>query len=170
MEHRQPFNFIDSENFIIKNNIPYFYFPGNSYRDKLKNGLSLEYMVCLENTKLENEETVKTTEDNKINLQKTNTIDYEDSYSGLVGKNKYRQGYSGKENNKIRKPKTKKINIKLRGYSDKLFYIKQHTVVTTRDDEFQDEKYNVDDNSLYDNDYDHETAAEFYRDYDLLWH
>ena len=39
-----PNGFSDSENIIIHNNVPYFYYNGNTYKDKLKNGLSLEYV------------------------------------------------------------------------------------------------------------------------------
>ena len=37
-----PTGFSDSQNIIIKNNVPCYYYTGSSYFEKLKNGLSLE--------------------------------------------------------------------------------------------------------------------------------
>ena len=40
-------NFIDSNTIVIRNNIPYYYVTGTSYLDRLKNGISLDYMFEL---------------------------------------------------------------------------------------------------------------------------
>ena len=39
-----PTGFSDSENIIIIDNVPYFHYTSSTYKDKLKNGLSLEYV------------------------------------------------------------------------------------------------------------------------------
>jgi hypothetical protein len=40
---------MDSQMFVIKNGIPKYYYTGTSYLEKLKNGLSLDYVFELEN-------------------------------------------------------------------------------------------------------------------------
>ena len=40
----QPKGFRDSENIIIIDNVPHFSYNGVTYKDKLKNGLSFEYV------------------------------------------------------------------------------------------------------------------------------
>ena len=44
-----PEGFSDSEHIVIRNNEPFFYYSGNSYKERLKDGTSLEHMFQMEN-------------------------------------------------------------------------------------------------------------------------
>lgn len=127
-----PRGFKDSENIIIINSVPYFHYTGLSYKDKVKNGLSLEYVFQIEdivpmiNHDEFNEEVVQTNEA-KENL---NFIDYEENYEFYQQKEFQARGVIRKVNwsrcKKRQSRNTKKNYIKLNGYNDKLFVIEQN--------------------------------------------
>jgi len=76
----QPTGFKDSENIIIINKIPYFRYTGSTYKDKLKNGLSLEYVFQQEDMipNMDEESNVEIEENRSI--QNLEAIDYEENY------------------------------------------------------------------------------------------
>lgn len=151
----QPLGFSDSENIVIVNKTPYFYYIGTTYKEKLKNGLSLEYVFEQEDvtfTKcIRNEKVVQ-------NIPKTNPIYYEDEYD----ENKYQIRHKRK-NKKVRSKKSpakkyKKTSIKKDGYKYKLFVIDQHLpeIIPLCDDDVSaqtDYDYQFNDNDNYDPDY-----------------
>jgi hypothetical protein len=49
-------DFMDSQNIIIINDVPYFSFKGNSYLEKLKNGLSLDVVFLMEDSAVQPKE------------------------------------------------------------------------------------------------------------------
>ena len=126
----QPTGFIDSANIVIINDSPYYRYNGSSYKDKLKNGLSLDYVLDLQNSvPIEDDERVeevKPDDNNNINVE---FKDYEDNYGfyeqkefqtmGLVKKGKYLPFKKRKARN------MKKNNNKIKGYEYKLFNIEQ---------------------------------------------
>ena len=65
----QPTEFLDGNNIIIIEDIPYYRYTGVTYKEKLKNGLSFDYVFgleyCLPNT--ENEDNIDNKENNIIN-------------------------------------------------------------------------------------------------------
>ena len=126
----QPKGFSDSENIIIMNNIPYFHYNGLTYKDKLKNGLSLEEVFQQEDMfptiKDENIEEVKNYKSN-INL---NLIDYEKNYGFYERKEFEINGFNRKGKclplKKREARNKKKSSIRVNGYTDKLFAIEQN--------------------------------------------
>lgn len=126
----QPTAFSDGKNIIIRNNIPYFLYTGSTYKDKLKNGLSLEYVFEQEDMNpIEYEEVFKEVklDDTRVNLD---FMDYEENYhfyeqkelqtQGLMRKGKWLPFKKGVSRN------TKKNSNRLDGYVDKLFNIEQN--------------------------------------------
>ena len=124
-----PTGFSDSENIIIIDNVPYFHYTSSTYKDKLKNGLSLEYVFEQEYMiPIAYEEVVEAVEshDTRVNLK---FVDYEEKYEfyeekefqtcGLTRKGNWRQFKNREARN------TKKNSIKINGYTDKLFAIEQ---------------------------------------------
>ena len=125
-----PTGFSDSENIIIIDNVPHFVYTGSTYKDKLKNGLSLEYVFEQEYMiPIAYEEVVEAVEshDTRVNLK---FVDYEEKYEfyeekefqtcGLTRKGNWRQFKNREARN------TKKNSIKINGYTDKLFAIEQN--------------------------------------------
>lgn len=126
----QPTGFKDSENIIIINKIPYFRYTGSTYKDKLKNGLSLEYVFQQEDMiPIMDEQSNVKIEENKF-IQKLESIDYEENYEFYQQKEfesipLARKGkWISFKNRQARN--TKKKNIKSNGYDDKLFVIEQN--------------------------------------------
>lgn len=49
-------DFMDAQNIVIINDVPHFSFKGNSYLEKLKNGLSLDFVFMMEDSAVQPEE------------------------------------------------------------------------------------------------------------------
>ena len=149
MYHPKGFN--DSSNIIIKGNKAFYYYTGNSYLEKFKNGLSLEDKfksdLRIEHNQLMNNEFTNKNKDNKKQEQKVNKINYNDKNcsfefpnerKGKINKSKIRQNYKvndqddeykecSKKKEKYIK-KIKKNKIRQNGYDDKMFYISQNII------------------------------------------
>lgn len=138
-----PKGFIDSSHIIIKDNRAVYYYTGNSYLEKFKNGLSLEDKFNSDlrieyNQIMNNEFTNKNKNSNKKQEQKINKINYNDkncSYKSpkeRKGKYKCKIMQYNKENNDGKKEKyikkIKKNKIRQNGYDDKMFYISQNII------------------------------------------
>lgn len=76
----QPTEFIDKENIIVIDYVPHYRYTGTTYRDKLKNGLSLDYVFGLQDlVPIEDNEVVEEDElqESGENLK---FADYEENY------------------------------------------------------------------------------------------
>lgn len=151
--------FRDSENIIIRNGIPYFVYTGSSYKDKLKNGLSLEHVFEQEDIiPIVYEEVMKEVEsdNSKENLD---FVDYEEKYEFYEEKEKGDLARKGKwiVFKKRESRNTKKNSIKINGYNDKLFNNDQNLP-----DLFDDHRCDMYDDFRDDN------SIPFYSYYD--WH
>jgi len=126
----QPTAFSDGKNIIIQNGIPYFHDTGTTYKDKLKNGLSLDYVFEQEDMiPIAYEELVEDVEwpNTRVNLE---FIDYEEKYEFYEEKEFQTHSFIRKGNwrqlKKRQARNTKKNSIKINGYTDKLFTIEQN--------------------------------------------
>lgn len=117
-------NFVDSNNFVIINNTPYYKYLTNSYRDKLKNGLSFDYVFLMEDNY--NKLNSSNNYDNHLN-NLIKPIIRNDYYSYNIYEFPLKK--RGKIKNKIKerrnKSKKQKNKIQRNGYYDKLWNRKQ---------------------------------------------
>ena len=138
-------SFIDAQNIIIKDGQPIFYYTGNSYLEKLKNGISLDTILGFESYCLsfyEPKPILKEKErEEDILVESSNTIDnYE--YTEKYDKVSFPKERKGKWNHikNLHNKQFKKNRNKQLGYSDKLFDREQLTL------EEESEEYDYDDN------------------------
>ena len=140
-------SYIDSEHIIIdpNNNIAYYHYKGPSYRDKMKNGLTLEQVYEQEDVYIFNEtnDGEIVTQIKEIVFKATNNYDddikdisvrYEMNSKGLKGKGIKGKGLKGK--GLKGKNKKTKISVRQNGYSDKIFMLNQNIP-----EEFDNEKH-----------------------------
>jgi hypothetical protein len=139
-----PKGFIDSSHIIIKDNKAVYYYTGNSYLEKFKNGLSLEDKfnsdLRIEYNQIMNNEFTNKNKNSKKQEQKINKINYNDkncSYKfpkerkgkykcKIMHYNKEKENNDGKREKYIKK--IKKNKIRQNGYDDKMFYISQDII------------------------------------------
>lgn len=130
----QPTNFKDGENIVIIDDVPHYRYTGVTYLERLKNGLTLDYVFQLQDYNYTNTDTT-----NNINeeqqIQHTNThldlfYDYELNYDFYKDKEKLVHETTRKGKRlPFKKRHTrnfKKTTIKFNGYTDKIFNINQH--------------------------------------------
>ena len=124
--------FSDSNNIIIGDDkIAYFRYTGNTYKDKLKNGLSLDYVFYIEDNFPKEEEYILYKDEDNKNIEKNICNYYEedaDFYEKLEKLVIFKGVKKGKSNPlKKRKVRNMKKNcIKSNGNSYKLFIIEQN--------------------------------------------
>lgn len=124
----QPTEFLDGENIVIINDIPYYRYTGvTTYKEKLKNGLSLDYVFY-------QQDSIPNSIEEFIKEDETNTIGEKCKYSNFEEDTDF---YDEKEFNTIKKKdktlslkkrqtkNTKKNKIRQSGYTYKLFTIEQ---------------------------------------------
>ncbi len=134
-------NYIDSEHIIIdpNNNIAYYCYKGSSYRDKIKNGLTLEQVYEQEELYLSNEtkDCENVTQVIKKNDCKSSNV-YDDDVKDVIIS--YKKNSKGRKGEKVKgekeKKKNTKISVRQNGYSDKMFMLNQYIP-----DEFDSEKH-----------------------------
>ena len=130
----QPKGFRDSENIIIIDNVPHFSYNGVTYKDKLKNGLSFEYVF-------QQEDMILPIMDQPISIE-AEPDEFKGNYLEFIDYEEKHDFYEEKEKEIKMIPLTKKskyitfkkrqnINfkknlIKLIGYEGKLFDIEQN--------------------------------------------
>jgi len=125
-----PIGFSDSDNIIIIDNIPYFCCTGLTYKDRVKNGLSLVYVFQMEDTyPIINNEYNKDVKSNETRINQE-LIDYEQNYKFYEKKENQIKKLTRKGKwlpfKKRQVINRKKNNIKSNGYNDKLFDIEQN--------------------------------------------
>ena len=174
--NQQLTGFSDANKFRIINSVPYFNCPGNSYLDKLKNRISLDYYLLLNEETVEEtiqEETIQEETIQEINLSEKFNI-FEIDYPNInCRKRKERKGMKKNNNTKEIKNNEKEIidekeieekekrkrigkknikkNIRQKGYSNKLFLTEQleRKDESDEDGEMWDEEFYLSYNGLY---------------------
>ena len=126
----QPTEFLDGENIVIIGRVPHYRYTGVTYRDKLKNGLSLDYVFDQQDmVPICPEESTKEIESNEVR-ENLELIDYEENHEFYEQKEFQTMGLSRKGKRapfKKRQARNVKKNcIRQRGYQDKLFDIEQN--------------------------------------------
>ena len=169
--------FADSENIIIIDNMPYYCYTGTTYKDKLKNGLSLDYVFQQEDIiPIINDDPSKEVELYKIKENLELAHDYEDNYEfydqnkfqtmGLIRKGKRLLSKKRQTRNR------KKSNIKSNGYTEKLLVIEEN--LPQLFDKSQFNFYDKDNISImsydnYDENYDEKYDDSWTYSYDENW-
>jgi hypothetical protein len=149
-------DFMDSKNIVIINDVPHFSFKGDSYLEKLKNGLSLDYVFMMEDSAVHSEEKFEEEEDYK-QLQPLKHELFDEDYDCEV----MPMPRKGKNIIKTRSDKNMKKNkVKQNGYTDKLDMVEVNLPNIWDPDfdwhEFYSKK-NEDDNYSYYEPYDSDT-------------
>lgn len=126
----QATEFLDGENIIIIDNVPHYRYTGTTYKDKLKNGLSFDYVFDQQDmVPIFSEEFTKEIETNE-DRENLDLIDYEENYEFYEQKKFQVEGIVRKGKRvpfkKIQARNVKKNCIRQRGYEDKLFDIEQN--------------------------------------------
>lgn len=121
----QPTAFQDGENIVIIDSIPHYCCRGATYKDKLKNGLSLDYVFYLEDMVPNiSEENVKEVDSDIIEYN-SKYVDYENNCEMYEQKELKILGLPRKGKNilfkKHQAKNMKKTMVKINGYKDKLF-------------------------------------------------
>jgi len=122
-----PEGFADSSNIIIKNNCAFYYYNGNSYLEKFKNGLSLESVFDEELIKPT--PIIELTKEGKDHNNNKNSFyvfidDYEGPLCDVPKKRKQTKNYKTQK----RKCKNRKNRIRQNGFNDKMFITYQNTI------------------------------------------
>lgn len=171
--NQQLTGFSDANKFRIINSVPYFNCPGNSYLNKLKNRISLDYYLLLNEERMEEivEEPVEEETIQEINLSEKFDI-FELDYpiincrkrkerkrmKKVIEKEIEEKGIDKKRIDKKEKEKRKMIgkknikkNIRQKGYSNKLFLTEQleRKDESDEDSEMWDEEFYLSYNGLY---------------------
>ncbi len=156
-------DFTDSNNIVIVNDVPYFSFKGNSYLEKLKNGLPLDFVFFTEDSAVQSEEKLEESvkEEKQYQPLKHELFVEEYDYDVIPMPRK------GKRVIRKRCDKNMKKNkVKQNGYNDKLYKIESNlppifdeaTEWYVEYDVFDDD-YDYYDDNLDEDDFDN------YRDY-----
>lgn len=123
----QVVKFIDGENIFIIDNVPHYRCTGSTYKDKLKNGLSFDYVFDQQDMILICPEETTETNETRENLC---SIDYEEICEFYEQKKNQVEGMTRKGKRvpfKKRQSRiVNKIRVRQRGYEDKLFDIEQN--------------------------------------------
>ena len=123
-------NFIDSNHFVIINNTPYYKYLTNSYRDKLKNGLSFDYVFSMEDNynklKSSNDDNNNNNHDNHPNyvikpILRNNYCSYNIYEFHYLFPSKKRGKINNINKSSKRKSKKQKKKIQKNGYYDKIW-------------------------------------------------
>jgi hypothetical protein len=141
--------FKDSANIIIENDGPKYYFPGDSYLEKLKNGIPLEYMFELENHlstfNVESCVSVELSSGDCLNINIGSDSDYEIDEPDITFPKKRKGKWIPLK--KTVASNFKKNKIKQLGYDDKQFNLEQNTIFDFVSDSDNDSDYYDDDSS-----------------------
>lgn len=126
----QPTTFSDSKNIIIIENVPHYRYTGLTYKDKLKNGLSLVYVFGLQDLVPIKDNQPNEEIENDDYIQDLTLTDYEENYNFYEQKEFQTTGLTKKVKRLLFKKRqarnVKKSNIKSKGYEYKLFNIEQN--------------------------------------------
>lgn len=128
----QPTQFMDGENIVVVDNVPYYCYTGVTYLERLKNGLSLDYVFQQQDLVPVFEDENDINEEQKTeNLSKLLDIfdDYEENFEFYEqkefetispAKNSKWPGFKKRQSRNQKKNPTR-----INGYNDKLFAIEQ---------------------------------------------
>ena len=164
----QPTEFLDGENIVVINRVPHYRYTGATYRDKLKNGLSLDYVFYQQDmVPIVEEEIVEEVESHET-VENSEFVDYEENYEFYEQKKFQVEGMMRKGKwipfKKRQSRNVKKNMVKTNGYEDKLFAIEQE--LPNLFDESQIE-IDYDYDYYYDYGYDYDEYYDYYDDWSL---
>lgn len=149
-------DFMDAENIVIIDGIPHFLFNGNSYLERLKNGLSLDFVFEMEESSINLDDNIEEkVEEKQIEPNKYELFDEEYDYDISINNNRKGKNFIKIINNK----NTKKNKIRQNGYDDKLHVIETN-LPSIYDIDRDLEYYPFDIDDLYD-----KHMKEYYDDY-----
>lgn len=157
--------FSDSNNIVMINGVPHFKYDGTKFIDKLKNGLSLDYVFQMEDTGIVEEDTYRTSDEEEYKQPQVMCHElYEEQYD--ICDKKLRKGKNRVEIIKPQKKyNAKKCSSRKNGYSDKLFNIEQNTDASLkRREDLTDYEYDL----YYNEAYNYSTNYDY--DYDDDWY
>ena len=152
-----PSGYLDSSNIVIYNKNAYYYIIGTSYKDKLKNSLSLEYVFRQEDNDsyITDDPIIEIISKDIPNKRLSNKFDYYEFNDYNYSKRKK------KINKKFNMRNLKKNKIRQNGYSDKIFNITQNLP------ELYDEEHRI----YYINEEDDDDGtSEYYDNYSYNYH
>lgn len=119
-------DFIDSNNIVIVNDVPCFSLKGNSYLEKLKNGLSLDFIFMMEDSAVQQEYNFEENAEELIGEKQFQPLKYElfaEEYDfDVVPMPRKGKRVVRKRCNK----NMKKNKVKQNGYNDKLYKIESN--------------------------------------------
>lgn len=127
----QPTQFMDGANIVIVDNVPYYRYTGVTYLERLKNGLSLDYVFYIQDLlPIEDDESIVKDKSENITQNFDLVDDYEENYRRYeqIEFQTLRLARKGKRLpfKKTQSRNTKKTFTKVNGYLDKLFNIEQN--------------------------------------------
>jgi hypothetical protein len=158
-------DFIDAQNIIIIDNIPHYSFKGNSYLEKLKNGLSLEFVFLMEDSSIQPEKKFEENVEKKYQYQPFKHELFAEEYDCEP----FSMSRKGKNLIKKRCCKNMKKNkVKQNGYNDKLYNIEDNLPSIWEPDNVDDYYVNGDD-SLDDYSYDFDNYSNYNDHYLEYW-
>lgn len=153
----QPTEFLDGEHIVIIDGVPQYHYTGVTYRDKLKNGLTLNHVFYIQDLVTVIDDVVA--KENKSNdiKEPSKFVDYEENHIFYEQK-EYQLTRKSRKGKRLSFKKRharniKKNKVKTNGYSDKLFAIEQELPEIIEEDPYD-----------YDEDID-ETYYDLYRDH-----
>ena len=118
-------DFMDSQNIVIVNDVPYFSFKGNSYLEKLKNGLSLDVVFLMEDSAVRSEEKleefIQLVEEKQYQPLKHELFAEEYDYDVVPMPRKGKKGIKKRCDKNMKKNK-----VKQNGYNDKMHTIESN--------------------------------------------
>lgn len=133
-------NYIDSDNFVTIDNTPYYKCLTNSYRDKLKNGLSFDYVFLMEDSYSSVIHQKNIDISPKSNCNNNNQVIRNDYYYYNTCELNYfipfKKRGQIKNNSNKRKAKQQKNRIQKNGYYDKIWNRDQQFVYPVNNCQF----------------------------------
>jgi hypothetical protein len=130
-------DFMDAQNIVIFNDVPHFSFKGNSYLERLKNGLSLDFVFFMEDSAVKPEEDIENNSEEDYKQQQPLKHEH---FVEEYDCDTFPRPRKGKKTVKKRSNKMMKKNkVRQNGYNDKMFKIDNY--LSSVYDEKADEKY-----------------------------
>jgi hypothetical protein len=153
-------NFMDAKNIIIIDGVPHFLFNGNSYLERLKNGMSLDLVFEMEDSYINlDEKFEEKVEQKQIQPYKYELFDEEYDYDISINNNRKGKNFIKKIYNR----NTKKNKIRQNGYDDKLHFVETN-LPSIYDRDRDIEYYPFDIDELHDQ-YVRDYCDDYYDDY-----
>lgn len=155
--------FSDSNHIVMIDGVPHFKYDGPKFIDKLKNGLSLDYVFQMEDTGIVQDDNCDYMSEEEHKQPQVMCHELYDEQYDICDK-KFRKGKNRVDKFKPQKKyNVKKCSARKNGYSDKLFNIEQNTDASLkRREDLTDYEYDL----YYNEEYNFSVNSYDYDDYD----